>query len=449
MKTASAVGHVRARIARVVLIFVVLLLNATGVDAQADEGLSQQNIALVNGYWFDGTKFEERTGYSVGGRFTFVRPATIDQTLNLAGTWLVPPFADAHSHSFGGGMGAKLEQQFADRYLEDGVFYVQVQGGAVSANDRAALKLNTPAGVDVLVAQSILTSSDSALHVGIEMMFSRVAPGQSVAAGNNRSYFEIDSEEELAAKWPMIRAQGSDFVKTYVSGLDDVDRSLAPVGWKFRTALSANVFNAIVAKAHAEGLRVSTHVTTAGDFRIALAGGADMLAHFPFWGRLTAEDASLCAEARVPVVTTALVTMRVFRGEGMLGSLLDLSAQNKAGLVAVVANGERNLQTLREAGVNIIVGADNPADTSAEEVEYLRSLQLWSNAELLRMWSTATPQAIFAQRKIGKLEEGYEASFLALEADPLIDWSATKKIRMRFKQGVPVAAREFQGSSSH
>ena len=34
------------------------------------------------------------------------------------------------------------------------------------------------------------------------------------------------------------------------------------------------------------------------------------------------------------------------------------------------------------------------------------------------MWSEATPQAIFPQRKVGKLEEGHEANFLVLDGDP-------------------------------
>jgi len=49
---------------------------------------------------------------------------------------------------------------------------------------------------------------------------------------------------------------------------------------------------------------------------------------------------------------------------------------------------------------------------------------------------SVTPQVIFPNRKIGALEEGYEASFLALDADPLATWTATKQIRMRFKQGL-------------
>jgi imidazolonepropionase-like amidohydrolase len=54
------------------------------------------------------------------------------------------------------------------------------------------------------------------------------------------------------------------------------------------------------------------------------------------------------------------------------------------------------------------------------------------------MWSETTPKAIFPQRKIGALEEAYEANFLVLEANPIQDFSKVKRIRIRVKQGDPL-----------
>lgn len=42
---------------------------------------------------------------------------------------------------------------------------------------------------------------------------------------------------------------------------------------------------------------------------------------------------------------------------------------------------------------------------------------------------------IFPKRRVGYLKEGYEASFLVLNADPLQDFAAVQKIEMRVKQG--------------
>jgi imidazolonepropionase-like amidohydrolase len=71
---------------------------------------------------------------------------------------------------------------------------------------------------------------------------------------------------------------------------------------------------------------------------------------------------------------------------------------------------------------------------------HLCGLGTFSDSELLAMWTGVTTRTIFPARKVGVLEDGYEASFLALEGDPLSDWSATGRITLRFKQGEVMAA---------
>ncbi len=144
---------------------VLSLLMATVAPAQVGpQTRSPGNIALINGQWFDGKAFERRQVYSVDGRFTFTKPTRIDQTLDLGGTWIVPPFADAHSHSFGQGIPGG-DARSAKGYLAAGVFYVQSQGNLpMTAAEKAAIRLNTPAGVDVALSNGTLTSHTSALH---------------------------------------------------------------------------------------------------------------------------------------------------------------------------------------------------------------------------------------------------------------------------------------------
>jgi len=53
----------------------------------------------------------------------------------------------------------------------------------------------------------------------------------------------------------------------------------------------------------------------------------------------------------------------------------------------------------------------------------------------LKMWAEATPRAIFPARQIGLLRDGYEASFLALNGNPLEYPSNVRRIRFRLNQG--------------
>jgi imidazolonepropionase-like amidohydrolase len=54
------------------------------------------------------------------------------------------------------------------------------------------------------------------------------------------------------------------------------------------------------------------------------------------------------------------------------------------------------------------------------------------------MWTTNGARAVFPGRRIGALREGYEASFLVLEGNPLANFDAVTRIRLRFKDGRPL-----------
>jgi imidazolonepropionase-like amidohydrolase len=107
-----------------------------------------------------------------------------------------------------------------------------------------------------------------------------------------------------------------------------------------------------------------------------------------------------------------------------------------AGTYAALLNAQvENLRLLRDAGVTLAVGSDEPRATSNFEIAHLRSLNMFSNAELLRMWSADCAATLFPNRRLGALEAGYEASFLVLGADPLADFDATQNITLRVKKG--------------
>jgi imidazolonepropionase-like amidohydrolase len=91
---------------------------------------------------------------------------------------------------------------------------------------------------------------------------------------------------------------------------------------------------------------------------------------------------------------------------------------------------------LRKHKVLLLLGSDLFPATAATEAAALKRSGIFSNLELLRIWSVTTPQAIFPKRKLGVLEPGYEASFLVLRGDPLVDFAATRAISLRVKRGV-------------
>ena len=51
------------------------------------------------------------------------------------------------------------------------------------------------------------------------------------------------------------------------------------------------------------------------------------------------------------------------------------------------------------------------------------------------MWCDTSARTIFPTRKIGVLRDGYEASFLVLNGNPIADFNWVRNIQSRFKQG--------------
>lgn len=95
----------------------------------------------------------------------------------------------------------------------------------------------------------------------------------------------------------------------------------------------------------------------------------------------------------------------------------------------------RNLKLLIRHKAKIAFGSDRYGSTPVKDVLYLKTLSVFSNLELLKIWCEDTSRLIFPHRKIGLLKEGYEASFIVLEGNPLVDFEQVKNIRLRFKQG--------------
>lgn len=206
----------------------ILLVPLSDAAQQPGKGSSVQkppNIALTNGKWFNGKSFDSRTVYSVNGRFTFKKPVRLDSTRDLAGAWIVPPFAEAHNHNIGTGI-EEQDKQAIQKYLADGVFYVQIQGNLPLKGDmKQRLSLNKPDSLDVILAQGSLTGTGG--HpVGL---IERVLLPQGFYSGFTKEtlkdyrYFTIDSEADLEKKWSLIVGLQPDFIKTFLWFSDEFE----------------------------------------------------------------------------------------------------------------------------------------------------------------------------------------------------------------------------------
>jgi imidazolonepropionase-like amidohydrolase len=204
------------------------------------------------------------------------------------------------------------------------------------------------------------------------------------------------------------------------------------------------------------------HVSSAADFHAAVMGGADEIVHSggpsPF---NTIDNAAITPELQRDPRALGSLFVAALSGTGSTASTYRpiavedarLAAQRGITVITTILGVTRapepvraavrpptaaNLKTLRDSGVRLVIGSDNVADTSRLEFEQLATLGVFDNLSLLNMWAETTPQAIFPDRRIGRLQDGFEASFLVLAGNPLEDLGNVRRITMRVKQGLPL-----------
>jgi hypothetical protein len=381
------------------------------------------------GQWFDGEKFVAKTMWVADASFVASRPGRIGAVVDLRNGFVVPPYAEGHNHW----LEPALVDAYVQTYLRDGIFYVKDQGTAPQFHDQMRSALGGPASVDYVSAHQGFTGPgghpieivDALAGMGI------LPPEWSKTHGEGDALFVVTSEQDIDRAWPRLIAGKPDFVKVFLVHSDEyAARRDNPALTPRNRGLDPALVPAIVLRAHAARLRVSAHIENAHDFHVAIAAGVDDIAHMPFVDkehpdRYRIDEADLrAAAARGVSIATTLDWMQPDATEGQLAVVRD------------------NLAHMRAAGNTIVIGTDQFRKTARVEAALIASRRLMSNLELLQAWSVTTPRAIFPQRKIGRLADGFEASFLVLAGDPLADFARSGDILMRVKQGHSILPRD-------
>jgi imidazolonepropionase-like amidohydrolase len=255
----------------------------------------------------------------------------------------------------------------------------------------------------------------------------------------NDAYYIIDTEDDLNRKWPRILEGRPDFLKIYLLTSEEFEERKARTDTIGDKGLDPRLVPLIVQRAHATGLRVSAHVDSAVDYRIALKAGVDEMAHLPgYYMRLKDEPLMYQLtedDARETARRGVWVDVAPVAGEIYGASTPEQKAELRERIDAVRVH---NLRLLKSAGAKLAFASDRYGHTPIDDVLHLHKLGVFSNLEMLKIWCEDTPRSIFPTRRIGSLKEGYEASFLVLGGDPLVDFEQIKNVRLRFKQGQPL-----------
>jgi hypothetical protein len=398
----------------------------------------RHGVAFTNGRWFDGKAFVPDTWYSTDGLLTHRRPETVTSTIDLHNEYVVPAYGEAHNHN----ISRPPRPSELALYVKQGVLYMMNLNNVIEGKDGD--RNGSPVGV--VYANGGLTGGGGhvvALHEGI--IDHGGMKGVRKEDLDGYAFHVVESEAGLLARWPRIVAGSPDLIKVYLGFSEEYEKRKNDPAYFGKRGLNPELLPAVVRLAHRDHLRVAVHIETAHDFDVAVAAGADIIAHVPGFavGAEAGTDldithwlisdaaAKSAKDHEVVVITTALASRAARSGKG-----------DDVQLVREIYR--RNFATLHRAGVSLALGSDFYNGTSLAEALFLgqgpaipgiESLGVMSNLEIVRLLTEATPRMIFPSRKIGGIAEGYEATFLTLAKNPIEQLSGLSSITHRFRQG--------------
>lgn len=394
-------------------------------------GYSYAATTFINGHWYQGTEFVAQTWHAEQGIFVEKPTEEIVNVIDLQGGYVVPPLAEAHNHNL---QNPWLAEHFGKQYIDAGIFYSLMMCGNVKAAE-ASRQILAQTPLQVAFASACISSSDGhPLRMALAPEEGRPAP-QPVDI-YDKSYIVIDTIDDIAKKWPLIEAARADIVKLMLVNSEDESRRGKEQFFGIN-GLKPEVVGPLTSFLQDRGLRVAAHVDSAADFSAAVNAGVNIIAHLPGYNwqgdydelvyLLQPSDIAVAAKRNIAVIATAGVAQ--------------LFKQSPEKLLQVKAVQNMNLLNLKRAGVPLLVGSDRFDSNVLSELDYLDGLGVFSREELLSMVLTKTVQAIWPDKRLGHLDAGYQADFLVLEQNPLLDLTALSQIRLRVSKGVVLSEK--------
>jgi imidazolonepropionase-like amidohydrolase len=357
------------------------------------------------------------------------------ERIDLAGRFVIPGLVNAHGH-VGETRGLRSGPELYSRenvldhlalYARYGVTTVVSLGGDQAAGFRVRDEQDTPA-----LARARL------------VVAGRVVDATTPAA----------AREQVAA----LAARKADWVKIRV------DDTLGTT-----TRMSPEVWRAVIDEAHRRRLRVAAHIFYLEDARALVDAGVDYVAHSvrdrevpaDFTAALKAKGIPYCPTLMREVSTFAYADEPAFFGDPFFLKAADpavvtelrsparrdavRSSPASARYREALAAGSRNLKTLADAGVVVVMGTDSGPPGRFQGYFEHEEMRLMVEAGLtpaqVLFAATGGAARALGLQGVGTLEPGAWADFMVLAADPLADILNTRRIESVYVAGNRVPAR--------
>jgi len=358
-------------------------------------------------------------------------PPVTDTVIDGRGLYAIPGLMDAHVHI--GTMPFAREADQLGRAL---------RGGITSVFDMAG---DTRATADLARAVTVGEISGPTIYFVALMAGPAFFTDPRVLA-SSRGY------APGTAPWMQAITAGTDIVQAVT-----LARGTGATAIKLYAALDGALVARVAAEARRQGLRTVAHATTfPGRPSELVEGGVDMLAHAPYlvWDGSPPTDSFpkrgrgdfLGVPANSPAMESLLARMKA-RGTLLNATVWVFDEGQPADSVSRVRAPWMYAVTKRAAalGIPIVAGTDGLFGIRGDSLPALhRELELLvTRGGLTPMQAIVSAtlngaRAAGVEKTAGTLEVGKAADLLLLEANPLDDIRATRRIRAVIKSGVVV-----------
>ncbi|MEL6878050.1 MAG: amidohydrolase family protein [Pseudomonadota bacterium] len=420
--------------------FAVLALSLALPTGQviAQNGAGADAITVYeNARVWNGENFQQRSFLVQDGKITDASEADIaaisaaspNQTVDLAGKFVVPAYANSHVHI------TNAADWSSNGYLEKGVYYLW-NPTVIDLGEGAKEYFARPDTFDVKTARGGITEPGGhPERLYVERLGPSVYNGRTDFLGDAFHYGR--TREEIIAALDLLVEQGAEFVKGYLLSSEEYEKRRDD-NENYYGNKGMNPENAafLVEEAAKRDLLVTFHVETAHDLVVAAEAGAFAAMHLPGYGLFREADVAVSRTLRPDqaeiVANSGMWLIPTYGIAPARAEQLDTDlGRSRAALAFAVQR--HNLAVLKEAGGKFLVGTDG-FTSILPELTHIDGLGVFSRPDLLNQIFT-TGATLFPERTLGCLAPGCEADFLVLNGNPLDDLTQLEAIEMRIKAG--------------
>ena len=385
---------------RLLTLLLFLLVSCSGVPAPPAPSAMPGTLVLVNGILIDGTGTEplldgalliqgERI-LAAGARSQVSIPAGA-RVIDVGGASILPGFINAHVHD-----------AYSARNLE-----AWAQAGVTTVRDEGILS--------ALALSDAIQQRDE--WSGQPSYARLVSGGYMLSAPDGYGSLYATSVEDASQKVAEELQAGADLIKFSMEDGYGAARNLP--------LLSAEEIGAIVSAAHAQGRRVSAHVTEATYLKMVVDAGVDDAAHM-VWDDIPQDLLGQMVADGVYVVPT-LTVMEAY---------------------GALAGSQANLNRFVDAGGKVALGNDYTDIPQNNFDHFELGMPMHEITRMLEAGMTpsqiivaATQNAAYVcglENELGTLEAGKLADVLVVDGNPLLDVQALASVRLVIHNGAVI-----------